>query len=150
MCTLFIQLWINCKWFTCIVISEVFSELIPSTFTFMHLADAFIQTIQVIHFFLSVCVFPGNWTHNLCPAKAMLYHWATGTYKYCDHKTQISKQHRYSNIQFVNPWHCYSCLTVCAYWIQHEEVNSSSGTESHHRGAAVKSVTRTHDLIARL
>ncbi len=30
-------------------------------------------------FFLSVCVFPGNWTHNLCAANAMLYHWATGT-----------------------------------------------------------------------
>ncbi len=34
----------------------------------MHLADAFIQSdlhcIQIIHF-LSVCVFPGNWTHNI-------------------------------------------------------------------------------------
>ncbi len=42
----------------------------------MHLADAFIQSdlqcIQVIHF-LSVCVFPGNRTHNLCTANAMLY-----------------------------------------------------------------------------
>ncbi len=28
---------------------------------------------------MSVCVFPGNWTHNLCAANAMLYHWATGT-----------------------------------------------------------------------
>ncbi len=46
-----------------------------TTFTFMHLADTFIQSdlqyIQVIHF-LSVCVFPGNWTHNLCAANAML------------------------------------------------------------------------------
>ncbi len=25
------------------------------------------------------CVFPGNWTHDLCTANAMLYHWATGT-----------------------------------------------------------------------
>ncbi len=37
-------------------------------FTFMHLADAFIQCnlqcIQAI-IFLSVCVFLGNWTHNL-------------------------------------------------------------------------------------
>ncbi len=53
-----------------------------SPFIFMHLADAFIQSdlqsIQVIHV-LSGCVFPGNWTHNLCAAKAMLYHWATGT-----------------------------------------------------------------------
>ncbi len=50
--------------------------------TFMHLADAFIQSdlqcIQAIHF-LSVCVFPGNRTHNLCAANAMLYHQATGT-----------------------------------------------------------------------
>ncbi len=30
-------------------------------------------------FVLSVCVFPGNRTHNLCAANAMLYHWATGT-----------------------------------------------------------------------
>ncbi len=54
-------------------------------YTFMHLADAFIQSvlqcIQVIHF-SSVCVFPGNRTHNLYTANAMLYHWATGTLKY--------------------------------------------------------------------
>ncbi len=47
----------------------------PFTFTFTHLADAFIQSdlqcIEAIHF-LSVCVFPGNWTHNLCAANAML------------------------------------------------------------------------------
>ncbi len=50
--------------------------------TFMHLADAFIQRVlQCIRFIhvLSVCVFPGNWTHNLCAANTMLYHWATGT-----------------------------------------------------------------------
>ncbi len=39
------------------------------TFTFMHLVDTFIQSdlqsIQAIHLFLSVCVFSGNWTHNL-------------------------------------------------------------------------------------
>ncbi len=53
-----------------------------STFTFMHLADAFIQTTYGafrLYIFLSVCVFPGNRTHNLCAANAMLYHWATGT-----------------------------------------------------------------------
>ncbi len=48
----------------------------------LHLADTFIQSelqcIQVIHL-LSVCVFSGNWTHDLCAANAMLYHWATGT-----------------------------------------------------------------------
>ncbi len=45
------------------------------TFTFMHLADAFIQS-DLVHsgytFFLSVRVFPGNRTHNLCAANAML------------------------------------------------------------------------------
>ncbi len=30
-------------------------------------------------YILSVCVFPGNWTHNLCAANAMLYHWDMGT-----------------------------------------------------------------------
>ncbi len=48
----------------------------------LHLADAFIQSglqcIQVTHL-LSVCVFPGNRTHNLCTANTMIYHWATGT-----------------------------------------------------------------------
>ncbi len=44
-------------------------------FTFMHLADTFIQSdlqcIQHIHL-ISVCAFPGNRTHNLCTANAML------------------------------------------------------------------------------
>ncbi len=52
---------------------------------YLHLPDTFnqsdLQYIQVLHF-LSVCVFPGNWTHNLCTANAMLYHWATATYLY--------------------------------------------------------------------
>ncbi len=41
----------------------------------LHLQDDFIQSdlqsIQAIHF-LSVHVFPGNRTHNLCAANAML------------------------------------------------------------------------------
>ncbi len=44
-------------------------------FTFKHLADAFIQSdlkcIQAIHF-LSLHMFPGNQTHNICAANAML------------------------------------------------------------------------------
>ncbi len=31
-----------------------------------------------LYMFLSVHVFPGNRTHNLCAANAMLYHWAKG------------------------------------------------------------------------
>ncbi len=47
----------------------------------MHLADAFIQSdLQSIQDKKNV--FPGNQTHNLCAANAMLYHWATGTHKY--------------------------------------------------------------------
>ncbi len=44
-------------------------------FTFMHLADAFIQSdLQCIQAILLYCqyVFPGNRTHNLCAASAML------------------------------------------------------------------------------
>ncbi len=50
------------------------------TFTFMHLADAFIQSdlhcIQVTVFFtfLSALAFPGNRTHDLGIASAMLYY----------------------------------------------------------------------------
>ncbi len=48
------------------------SSLAWDTFTFMNLADAFIQSdlqsIQAIHL-LSVCVFPVNWTHNLLHCK---------------------------------------------------------------------------------
>ncbi len=48
-------------------------------FTFMHLADAFIQSdlhcIQVtVLYILSALAFPGNRTHNLGVASAMLYH----------------------------------------------------------------------------
>ncbi len=51
-----------------------------STFTFMHLADAFIQSdlhcIQVSFyiFFLSAFAFPGNRTHDLGVASTMLYY----------------------------------------------------------------------------
>ncbi len=31
------------------------------------------------YFFFGQYVFPGNRTHNLCAADAMLYHWAAGT-----------------------------------------------------------------------
>ncbi len=51
------------------------AEMDFHTFTFMHLADAFIQSdlqcIQAIHFFCQY-VFPGNRTHNFCAANAML------------------------------------------------------------------------------
>ncbi len=67
-------------------INAVLRDFFLNVHFFMHLADAFIQNdlqcIQVIHF-LSVCVFPVNWTHNLCAANAMLYHCTTGTHWRC-------------------------------------------------------------------
>ncbi len=54
-------------------------DILTFTFTFMHLADAFIQSdlhcIQVTVFYiLSALAFPGNRTHDLGGASAMLYH----------------------------------------------------------------------------
>ncbi len=49
-------------------------------FTFMHLADAFIQSDLQLHsgytFFIRIVV-PGNGTTTFCAANAMLSHWAT-------------------------------------------------------------------------
>ncbi len=46
-------------------------------------------------YFWSVCVFPGNRTHNLCAANAMLYHWATGIYGYTVHIITILMTYNY-------------------------------------------------------
>ncbi len=46
------------------------------TFTFMHLADAFIQSYTF--FYQYVCSL-GIEPTTFCAANAMLYHWATGT-----------------------------------------------------------------------
>ncbi len=56
-----------------------FDSGLQVTFTFMHLADAFIQSdlhcIQVTVFtFLSALAFPGNRTHDLGVASTMLYY----------------------------------------------------------------------------
>ncbi len=55
-------------------VSEMWKNLL--TFWHLHLSDTFIQSdlqcIQAIHFCLSLHVFPGNRTHNLCSANAML------------------------------------------------------------------------------
>ncbi len=55
------------------------------TFTFMHLADAFVQSdlqyIQAINV-LSVCSL-GIEPTTFCAANTMLYHWATGTLLLC-------------------------------------------------------------------
>ncbi len=59
------------------------------TFTFVHLADAFIQSdlhcIQVIHV-LHVC-YLGIEPTTFYAANAMLYHWATGTLLYPEYNS---------------------------------------------------------------
>ncbi len=53
--------------------------------TFMHLADAFIQSYLQLHSgytFSLVCVFPGNEPTTFCAVDAMLYHWATQEHTY--------------------------------------------------------------------
>ncbi len=53
---------------------EILAKCITFTFSRRFYPSAFRS-----YFFLSVHEFPGNRTHNLCAANAMLYHWATGT-----------------------------------------------------------------------
>ncbi len=46
-------------------------------------------------YIFSVCLFSGNWTHSLCAANAMLYHWATGTQDLSLPSAVISLQRSY-------------------------------------------------------
>ncbi len=72
------------------------------TFTFMHLADAFIQSdlqLHSVYTFSLVCVFPGNRTHNLlrCWRNALpLNH--TGTQV----EVNVSFFHNYRQMQSIN------------------------------------------------
>ncbi len=51
-------------------------------------------TVHSGYTFLSVCVFPGNWTHKpLHAANAMLYHWATG--KLCLNMSKLCPKCQY-------------------------------------------------------
>ncbi len=63
--------------------SEFHLLLFISGFTFMHLADAFIQSdlqcIQAILLFYQYVCSLGIEPMTFCAANAMLYHWATGT-----------------------------------------------------------------------
>ncbi len=61
--------------------------------------------------FLSVHVFPGNRTHNLCAANTMLYHWATGSMCLCLH---IWSMGNVSSIIFINIY-----LSTLIYVLSH-------------------------------
>ncbi len=78
------------------------------TFTFMHLADAFIQSdlhcIQVTVLHLSALALPGNRTHDLSVANAMLY------------QLSYRKVYRYFYRYFMNYYdqtESQSSLTLC-------------------------------------
>ncbi len=80
--------WPNLLWFVYRVQSVLEKDFVHKiirahiTFTFIHLADAFIQSDLLrfgYTFNFSVCVFPGIEPTTFCTANAMLYHWATGT-----------------------------------------------------------------------
>ncbi len=70
----FVEDGLRCSWAAA---AAFFHQRSVFLFTFMHLSDAFIQSH--LQYSCYTCVFPGNRTHNLCAANAMLYHWATGT-----------------------------------------------------------------------
>ncbi len=72
--------------FSCRCILQPHAPLKSHTHTHTHIftfSRRFYPKRLTVHsgytFVLSVCVFPGNWTHNLCTTNAMLYHWAKGT-----------------------------------------------------------------------
>ncbi len=88
--------WINKADITvCVCVRAcVIFERYTFTFTFMHLADAFIQRdlhciqVTVSTFFLSDLAFPGNRTHDLGVANAMLYQLSYRIYSTVNHKSK--------------------------------------------------------------
>ncbi len=71
------------------IISILIQKAINITCCYLHLhiyqtllSKATCSTFR-LYIFWSVHVFPGNRTHNLCAANAMLYHWATQEHCVC-------------------------------------------------------------------
>ncbi len=60
------------------VFAPIFHELNSKIYIYIYAfcRRFYPKCIQAIHL-LSVCVFPGNWTHELCAVNTMLCHWAT-------------------------------------------------------------------------
>ncbi len=59
---------------------SLLNSMYTFNFTFMHLADAFIQSdLQAMHCFFYQCSL-GIEPTTFCAANTMLYHWATGTH----------------------------------------------------------------------
>ncbi len=99
----------RCNWSNALNTTTV-SEVITFTFTFMHLADAFIQSDLQLHsgYTISlVCVFPGNQTHNLlrCWRNALpLSHTGTALQR-------VQRQTAVHLLSVLN----YSCHRMCLF-----------------------------------
>ncbi len=68
------------------IVSQVLKQHKQHIYMFYAFSRRFYPKRPTVHSgytfsFVSTHVFPGNRTHNLCAANAMLYHWATGTQK---------------------------------------------------------------------
>lgn len=69
------QMWNNLEWNPsyCLLLTQA-ASYVKLIFTFKHLAGAFIQSISALKvYILPLCVIPGNYTHDLDIAGAMLY-----------------------------------------------------------------------------
>ncbi len=105
---------------TCSLTKHLMSLLVVYIYAF---SRGFYPTRLTVHSgytFLSVCVFPGNRTHNLCAANTMLYHWATGTHLFncVVDRTSLDWAHSFKNglsavkyfpVLWRHFWFCRSC-----------------------------------------
>ncbi len=80
--------------------AATFVSLVSIVYILLFIHYGFYPKRLTVHsgytFVLSVCVFPGNRTHNLCAANVMLYHWATGT--------RVWKQYRRRGASVEHQW----------------------------------------------
>ncbi len=109
---------------------SVFWGAIYTTFTFMHLADAFIQSdlLQAIHFFYQYVCSLGIEPTTFCAANTMLYHWATGRKHVSSRWPNITSGERWCpsqvlECQFV---HLHECYQVHLVWNLRLDVESNS------------------------
>ncbi len=127
----------------------------------MHLADAFIQSdlqcIQAIHFVSMWGVFPGNRTHNLCAANAMLY-WATGTHTHTLSLHTLSLTHTqtqrlshtltHTNTETLSHTHSLTYTHTLSLSLSHTHTDRQRLSHTHTHTHTL-SLTHTHLLCFR-
>ncbi len=94
-----------------------------------------------LYMYLSVCVFPGNRTHNLCAANTMLYHWATGTLsKY----TKYTKYHlNQCNLPLISVW----SEGKTSLWRFIPKLNPQSGARRSYKNIQMKLYQRFPQIM---